>query len=107
MSQMELLRLSLSLVAVVILIFVAAWFARRSGLISPKDQSIRVVASQSLGGRNNIVIVEVEGQRLVLGVSQQQVNLLHCLPQSQPFKTELDLALSEQQCQQNREHNAS
>lgn len=106
MSQMELLRLSLSLAAVVVLIFVAAWFARRSGLITPKDQSIRVIASHSLGGRNNIVIIEVEQQRLVLGVTQQQINLLHTLPKSNLFEAELDLALTQQNSTQYSEHNA-
>lgn len=92
MSQSELLRLSLSLVVVVVLILFAAWLARRSGLLRRKNQDIRIVAHQSLGARSSIMIVEVEQQRLVLGVTPQSINLLHQLPPHSSFEKQLDQA---------------
>lgn len=93
MSQAELLRLSLSLVLVVVLILFVSWLARRSGLLRKKNQDIRIVAHQSLGSRNSIMIIEVEQQRLVLGVTPQNINLLHQLPPHSSFKKQLDQAL--------------
>lgn len=80
MQQLDLLRLSLSLVLVIVLIFAVAWIARRSGLLRNKGQAtIEIIASQSLGGRNSIVVVEVEKKRLVLGITQHQISLLQTL----------------------------
>ncbi len=111
MQQIDLLRLSLSLVLVVILILVAAWLARRSGLLRNKGQTtIQIIASQSLGARNNIIVVEIEKQRLVLGVSQQQINLLHILPnplEQTLFTSELQHAIHHQKKTTHSENNAS
>jgi len=41
---------------------------------------ITVVAQQMLGAREKVVVVDVEGTWLVLGVTQQQVQTLHTLP---------------------------
>lgn len=97
MDQMDLLRLSLSLVVVVILILVAAWIARRTGFMRSNSDVIKFVAAHPLGNKSSIVVVEVENQKMVLGVSPQQVNLLHILPTSAPFQTTLDQAVSAQQ----------
>ena len=96
MAQAELLRLSLSLVLVIALIFLAAWIARRSGLLRNQGQTqLQVIAAQSLGGRHRIVIVEVDQARLVLGVSQQQINLLHTLPLSTSAPSEFQAHLQQ------------
>lgn len=94
MQQLDLLRLSLSLVLVILLIFSAAWLARRSGLLRHRGQAtIEIIASQSLGGRNSIVVVEVEKKRLVLGITQHQINLLHSLPEPHAFESTLQHAM--------------
>lgn len=95
MQQLDLLRLSLSLVLVILLIFAAAWLARRSGLLRNRGQAttIEIIASQSLGGRNSIVVVEVEKKRLVLGITQHQINLLHSLPEPHAFESTLQHAM--------------
>ncbi|MBL1828569.1 flagellar biosynthesis protein FliO, partial [Klebsiella pneumoniae] len=41
---------------------------------------ITVVAQQMLGAREKVVVVDVEGTWLVLGVTQQHVQTLHTLP---------------------------
>ncbi|WP_269900029.1 flagellar biosynthetic protein FliO [Paenalcaligenes faecalis] len=106
MTQLELLRLSLSLVVVVVLIFFAAWVARRSGLLRSKGQSIQIIATQSLGSRNSVVVIEIEQQRLVLGVTAQQITLLHTLPKHADFEAQLGLAITQQKDQQYSENNA-
>lgn len=112
MSQAELLRLSLSLVLVIALIFLAAWVARRSGLLRNQGQAqLQVIAAQSLGGRNRIVIVEVEQARLVLGITQQHISLLHTLPKSSAsttppseFQTQLQQATHTTPSESSSEH---
>jgi flagellar protein FliO/FliZ len=44
---------------------------------------IRVVANQYLGGKSQVSVVEVDGERLLLGVSPERVNLLCRLDPSQ------------------------
>lgn len=45
---------------------------RRSGT----EETIRLVSSRSLGGKRFVAIVEVHGERLLLGVSETQVTLV-------------------------------
>lgn len=102
MSQSDILRLSLSLLLVVGLILGAAWIARRSGWLRSKTQSIRIVANQSVGTRSQLIIVEIENERLLLGVTPQQIQLLHKLPSVEPtrdFQSELSAAQSSSRCQ--------
>lgn len=97
MTQMDLLRLSLSLVVVVILILFAAWLARRSGFMRSNSNVIKFIATHPLGNKSSVVVIEVEHQKLVLGVSPQQVNLLYTLPANDEFQTTLQQAVTAQQ----------
>ena len=45
-----------------------------------QGQSLRVVASQSVGARERVVVVEVDDTWLVLGVTPGSVNRLHEMP---------------------------
>ena len=66
---------------VVLGVFVAlAWLARRFLPTAGGRGAMRVVASLSLGARERIVVVELAGERLVLGVGGGQVHLLARLP---------------------------
>jgi len=59
------------------LIAACAWVAKRIGPArSGANAAIKFVSSQSLGGRDRVVIVEVNQQWLVLGVSPGRVNTL-------------------------------
>lgn len=63
------------------LIFLCAWAARRFGLQRFQGGNIvKVVSSASLGQRERVVVVEVDGTWLVLGVTGSQVQTLHTLP---------------------------
>lgn len=68
---------ALALALVVACILLCGWIVRRVGArpLSP-GKLMRVVSSTSLGQREKVVIVEVRGQWLVLGVTAQQVSAL-------------------------------
>jgi|TARA_R110000850_G_scaffold271198_2_gene405237 flagellar protein FliO/FliZ len=81
MEAPEVLQPILALLFILALILGGAWVARRTGLLKTRGKAtaIRVVGSQSLGGRSFISIVEVENARLVIGVTPQNISLLHTL----------------------------
>ncbi len=68
-----------SLVLVVGAILACGWLYRRTqGLRGAAGGGVfRIVASQALGQRERIVVVEVGGKQLVLGVTSAQVSALH------------------------------
>jgi flagellar protein FliO/FliZ len=78
-----LLQATLGLAIVLALIWGAAWVVRR---LTPATRSggsaIKVVASQSVGPRERVVLVEIGGTWLVVGVAPGRVNALHTLPKS-------------------------
>ncbi|HIP52750.1 MAG TPA: flagellar biosynthetic protein FliO [Chromatiales bacterium] len=68
------------LILVLILIVALAWLFRRvSHLPSGGKGMLRMLGGLSLGARERVVVVEVEGQRLVLGVAPGRVQTLHVL----------------------------
>ncbi len=69
-----------ALLAVLGLVALAAWAARRTGLARPSGTVLRPVASVSLGARERVVVVEVAGRWLVLGVAPGSVRALADLP---------------------------
>jgi flagellar biogenesis protein FliO len=52
-----------------------ALLQRRRGLAA-RGEAIQLVASRYLGGKRFLTIVEVDGQRLLLGLSGDQVSLV-------------------------------
>lgn len=74
------LQVVISMVLVLIMIVGAAWFFRRiSSLTGLAPQAIRVVGGLSLGARERMVLVEVGGEQLLVGVSPGRINLIHIL----------------------------
>lgn len=74
-------RTSVTLVVVIGVILVCAWLLKRLGFQrNHGGERLRVVSSRSLGQRERVVIVEVENEWLVLGVTPQQINTLHRRP---------------------------
>lgn len=71
----------LALLLVIGLILLCSWLLRRlsAGQQLP-GQPLRVRGSTALGQRERVVIVEVEGTWLVLGVTPGQISKLHELP---------------------------
>lgn len=76
-----LLQAGLGLALVLALIFLFAWIARRFGLQQTgSTRLLKVVASAMVGQRERVVVVEIGGTWLVLGVAAGQVSALHTLP---------------------------
>lgn len=75
----------LALVAVLALIVGLAWLLKRlpaAGLRGTPQ--LRVVASLVVGQRERVVVVEVGGQQLLLGVTPGGISPLHTLPEPLP-----------------------
>ena len=69
-----------ALVLVVGLIFGLAWIARRMpGIAGRGNTGLRMVASLSLGPRERVVVVDVGGTQLLLGVGAGGTRALHTL----------------------------
>lgn len=68
---------ALALGLVLACVLLCGWVARRIGArpLTP-GKLMRVVSSTSVGQREKVVIVEVQGKWLVLGVTAQQVSAL-------------------------------
>lgn len=65
--------------AILLLILIIGWLVKRLGF-SPKNSRnnlLNVRASCSLGARERVVVVEVDNQYLVLGVTSQNITHLH------------------------------
>lgn len=80
-----LLQAGLGLMVVVALIFLCGWAARRFGLPQTGgNRVLKVISSVMVGTRERVVVVEISGQWLVLGVAAGQVRALHNMPATSP-----------------------
>ena len=75
-----------------------AWMLRRGALVLPGRRApgaIRVETAVSLGERRSLVVVAVEGRRLLLGLTPMQVSVVTELSALPPatFEQSLDGAL--------------
>lgn len=68
----------LSLAFIVVFIPACLWLVKKLQVTQMRfgQSDIRVVSSQSLGTKEKIVLVEVEGERMLLGVTSQSINHL-------------------------------
>lgn len=80
-SSSGLLQMLFGLGIVLAVIFAAAWLLRRlGGAHTGTHPLLKSVGSLSIGTRERVVVVEIEGQWLVLGVAPGRINTLHTLP---------------------------
>lgn len=78
----EILNLGTSLTMIVIAIVVVAWLYRRAqGMHGRSDGIIQVLATRPLGPKESVLLVEVGGKQLVLGMTASQIQTLHVLDQ--------------------------
>lgn len=77
------LRVAVSLAAVLALVW---WLHRRltRGVKRPAAKAVTVVTRQSLGQKASLVVVDVEGSRLVLGVTEHGVSVLQSAEVPEP-----------------------
>ena len=60
------------------------WLVRGRRTIAIRKSPIRVVTSRYLGAKRFLTIVEVDGERLLLGLAGDQVSLVTRLPSVTP-----------------------
>lgn len=76
-----LLQAASGLAVVLALIFLCAWAARRLGLQKHNSgRLVKVVASTAIGQRERVVVVEIGGTWLALGVTPGRIQSLHAMP---------------------------
>ncbi|NNJ92745.1 MAG: flagellar biosynthetic protein FliO [Gammaproteobacteria bacterium] len=76
----QLANITLGLVLVLALIFALAWLFRRYGNVASFNRSnIHVVGGVSLGSRERAVLLDVEGEQILVGVTPNQITRLHVL----------------------------
>lgn len=73
-----LLQIFVSLLVVLAAVFVVAWVVRRMK-VTPRSRvgHLKVIDEVVLGNKERAVVLEAEGTRLVLGVGEGRVALLH------------------------------
>lgn len=73
-------QVSFALILVVSLIFAAAWLMRRLNFSAMHvTNTIKVESSFSLGPKEKLLIINVENERILLGVTSHQINLIQKL----------------------------
>lgn len=76
----SLIQVTLALMLMVGLILGLSWLAKRFAQpLFQQNKQLRLIASLSLGVKEKIILVEVEGKQLVLGVTPQQITSLHVM----------------------------
>ena len=98
----ELGQLLLGLLLVIGLIFLLAWLMRRVQQMSPRSgQVIKLLASQALGPRDRLVLVQVGSEQILLGLTPGRITPLHVmvepvhLPAGEPASPEFAQRLME------------
>lgn len=68
----------LGLALVLAMIVAAAWGARRLQAIRPQGRGhIRILEGLAVGTRDKLLLIEVDGQRVLLGMSPGRIATLH------------------------------
>jgi flagellar protein FliO/FliZ len=77
-------QVAIGLAAVLALVGAIAWLLKRfSGLRGTGSGLIRIIGGAAVGQRERIVLVEVGGTWLLVGVAPGQVRALHTMPKSE------------------------
>lgn len=76
-SKDQLLSVGASLAAVVLMVIVLGFIARRFSSRLVGNQLIKVLSNMSVGTRERVVLLEVSGTRVLVGTSAGSVSLLH------------------------------
>lgn len=83
-NNLDAMSMILSLLMVLALIVGAALLLKRFQLVRPQSGQLKLVTSLHLSAKEKLVVVQVGEQQLLLGISGQQINLLHQLEQALP-----------------------
>ncbi|GAA5213936.1 flagellar biosynthetic protein FliO [Corallincola platygyrae] len=77
-ASSQILSLLFSLITVLIIIFLLAWVLKRFNIgVGQSRGAMKVLATLAMGRNERIVLVELGDKQLLLGVTGQNINLLH------------------------------
>ena len=76
------------LIVVLVLIFFLAYLVKRFNLVPSSQGVLKTIAVTPLGQKEKLVLVEVDGQQYLLGVTPNQVSLVDKLAQPVEVSTE-------------------
>lgn len=86
MSSTALIETLLGLGTVLAIIVLLAWLIRRTGRFQGSaNGEIKMIAGLPLGTRERAVLLEVSGERILVGVTPQQIRTLHILGQDHSY----------------------
>ncbi|EHY76216.1 MULTISPECIES: flagellar biosynthetic protein FliO [Stutzerimonas stutzeri subgroup] len=98
----QLSKLLFGLLLVIGFIFLLAWLLRRVQQMNPRGtQVIKLISSQALGPRERLVLVQVGGEQILIGLSGGRITPLHVmqepvhLPDAEPANPEFAQRLME------------
>jgi len=81
----SILQVVAGLAAVLAMVWAIAWLLKRfSPVHGSRSGLVRVIGGAALGQRERIVVVEVGGTWLLVGVAPGQVRTLHTMPRTDP-----------------------
>ncbi len=82
MDQLAIIRVFAALGLVLFCIILFGMVARKTGLLGKirRNPALPIISRTPLGPRTELVVVQAGKEQLVLGVTAQQINLLHILP---------------------------
>ena len=96
-SVVNMLNMVMGLVVVVALILGLAWVLKKYGRLPVNNQvEMKILGGLSLGTREKALLVQVEGQRFLLGVAPGRVNTLHVMERDKDaFNQQLQQAMEQ------------
>jgi len=69
---------ALTLLGMIACILVIAWFVKRfTGMTGMGGKDLSIVSALAVGTRERIAVVDVRGEQFLVGVTAQQISLLH------------------------------
>lgn len=75
----SLVGLGVKLLVVLVVILALAWLAKQMPMLRRSAGPVTILGGLSVGNRERIVLVEVYGERVLLGVTPGSVTMLHVL----------------------------
>ncbi len=85
-GELSVLPVISSLFVVIVVILLLALAVKRFNLGFPGSRAIKVVTALSLGAKERLVVVEINGKQHVLGVTSNQIN--HLLSLDEPLESQ-------------------
>ncbi|MFT7561676.1 MAG: flagellar protein FliO/FliZ [Flavobacteriales bacterium] len=77
-ASSSLMQVAIALFFIIGLIFSSAWFMRRFNVRGWQNhQCMKILSVMPVGNKEKIALVEVEGEKLLIGVTSHSINLLN------------------------------